>query len=82
MCPSASVFTLSNMNISKSSGSIAIKSYLKHYLGGGKAALGFRPDRIRTLVWMTADSSHRVHLMGVHITFNSVSVVEWPPFGK
>ena len=29
-------------------------------LGGGKAALGFGPDRIGTLVSMATDSSHRV----------------------
>ena len=34
--------TLSNMNISETNGSIATK----FYLGGGKAALGFGPDRI------------------------------------
>ena len=32
-------------------------------LGWGKAALGFRPDRTRTLVTMATDSSHRV-IMG------------------
>ena len=31
--------------------------------GGGKAALGFGPDRIGTLVSMATDSSHRV-IMG------------------
>ena len=34
--------------------------YLKHYWVGEKAALGFRPDRIRTLVSMASESSHRV----------------------
>ena len=29
-------------------------------LGGGKAALGFWPDRIGTLVSMATDGSHRV----------------------
>ena len=43
---------LSNMNISETSGPIAIKFYLKHHLGWGKAALGFGPDRIGTLVSM------------------------------
>ena len=64
-CPSVSVcvLTLSNMNISVASGPIAIKFYLKHHWGGGKAALGFVPDRIRTLVSMATDSSHRV-IMG------------------
>ena len=55
--------TLSNMNISATSRPIATKFYLKHYLGGGKAALGFWPDRIGTLVSMATDSSHRV-IMG------------------
>ena len=41
------VFSLSNMNISETSGPIAIKFYLKHYWGGDKAALNFGPDRIR-----------------------------------
>ena len=39
------------------------KFYLKHHWDGGKAALGFRPDRIGTLVSMTTDSSLRV-IMG------------------
>ena len=54
------VFTLSNMNISKTNGSITTKFYLKHHLGGGLAALGFKPDLIRTLVSMATESSHRV----------------------
>ena len=54
------VFTLSNMNISKTNGSIATQFYLKHHLGVGLAALGFGPDRIRTLVSMATESSHRV----------------------
>ena len=32
------VFTLSNMNISETNGSIATKFYLKHHWGGGLAA--------------------------------------------
>ena len=52
------------MNISATSGLITTKFYLKHHWGGEKAALGFGPDRIRTLVSMaTADSFHRV-IMG------------------
>ena len=58
--PSVCVFTLSNMNISEANGSIATKFYLKHHWGGGKAALGFGPDQIRTLVSMATESSHRV----------------------
>ena len=60
MRPSVCVFTLSNMNISETNGSIATKFYLKHHLGGGLAALGFGPDRIRTLVSMATEGSHRV----------------------
>ena len=52
--------TFSNMNISETSRLIAIKFYPKHHLGGGKASIGFDPDRIRTLVSMATDSSHRV----------------------
>ena len=55
--------TLSNINISETSGPIAIKFYLKHHLGGGKAALGFGADQLRTLVSMATDSPHRV-IMG------------------
>ena len=48
------------MNISETSGPIATKFYLKHHWVGGKDALNFGPDRIRTLVSMATDSSHRV----------------------
>ena len=53
--------TLSNINISETSGPIAIKFYLKHNWGGwsgGKAALGFKQERIRTMVSMATDSSN------------------------
>ena len=56
-------FTLSNMNISATSWPIGMKFYLKHHWDGGKASVGFDPDRIRTLVSMATDSSHRV-IMG------------------
>ena len=56
--PSSS--TISNMNISATSGPITAKFYLKHHWVRGKAALGFRPDRIRTLVSMATESCHRV----------------------
>ena len=36
------------------------KFYLKHHWGDRKAASGFWPDLIRTLVSMATDSSHRV----------------------
>ena len=58
--PSVCASTLSNMNISATSKPIATKFYLKHHWGGGKAVSGFWPDRIRTLVSMATDSSHRV----------------------
>ena len=60
---SVGLFTLSDMNISETSWLIMIKFHLKHHWGGGLAALGFGQDRIRTLVSMATDSSHRV-LMG------------------
>ena len=63
MCVCVSVFTLSNIDISKTCWLIATKFYLNHHWGGGKAALGFGPDRIGTLVSMATDSSHRV-IMG------------------
>ena len=53
-------FTISNKNISATSGPITTKFYLKHHWVGGKAALGFGPDRIRTLVSVATESSHRV----------------------
>ena len=52
--------TISNSNIPATSGPIVTKFHLNHYWGGGKAALGFWPDRIGTLVSMATDSSHRV----------------------
>ena len=51
------------MNISETSGSIVTKFNMKHHWVGGKDALGFGPDRIRTLVSMATDSSLRV-IMG------------------
>ena len=58
--PSVRLLTLSNMNISATSWPIGMQFYLKHHWGGGKASVGFDPDRIRTLVSMATDSSHRV----------------------
>ena len=56
-CPASSTF--SNMNISATIGPITMKFYQKHHWDGGKAALGFGPDQIKTLVSMATDSSHR-----------------------
>ena len=58
--PCVRPFTLSNMNISATSRPIGMKFYLKLHWGGGKASVGFDPDRIRTLVSMAIHSSHRV----------------------
>ena len=54
--------TLLNINISETSGPIATKFYLKHYLGEGKAALCFGPDRIGTLVSLATYSSNRIKM--------------------
>ena len=59
------VSTLSAINISETSGSIAIKFYLKHNCGGwgggggggGFAALDFQTDWIKTVVTMVTDGS-------------------------
>ena len=59
VCPCVRALTLSNMNISATSRPIE----MKHHWGGGKPSVGFDPDRIRTLVSMATDSSHRV-IMG------------------
>ena len=55
---SVRALTLPYMNISASSRLIATKFYLKHHWGGGKAKLGFWPDKIGTLVSMATDSFH------------------------
>ena len=57
------------MNISETSGTIEIKFYLKHHLGGGKAALEFWPYRIGTLVFMATNSSHRVIMGEILLAF-------------
>ena len=45
---------------------MVIKFHQKHHWDGGLTALGFRLDRIRTLVSMATDSSHRV-IMGENL---------------
>ena len=52
--------TISNMNISASSGPITMKFYQKHHWDGGKAVEGFGLDWRKTLVSMATDNSHRV----------------------
>ena len=48
------------MNISATSGLITMKFYQKHHWDGGKAATGFGPDWIKTLVSMATNNCHRV----------------------
>ena len=61
------------MNISETSRPITTKFYLKHHWGGGKAALGFDADQIRSLVSMATDSSQRVIMgKGRHHVFSTV----------
>ena len=60
VCLCVCLKTFSNLNLSATSGPIVAKFYLNLHWGGGKAALGFGPDRIGTLVSMSTDSSHRV----------------------
>ena len=63
VCLAVCLWTISNSNISATIWPIVSKFYLNHHCGGGKAALGFGPDRIGTLLSMATDSSHRV-IMG------------------
>ena len=46
-------------DISEISRLIVIKFHQKHHWGKGLTPVGFGPDRIRTLVSMATDSSHR-----------------------
>ena len=62
------------MNISETSRPITIKFYLKHHWGGGKAALGFGADQIRTLVSMATDSNGYNGEKGV-ITFSRLFLI-------
>ena len=71
-----SVFTLSNMNISTTSGPMATKFDLKHHWGGGKAAFGFGSDQIGTLVSMATDSSHRIIMGKILSTLVSSFLIE------
>ena len=63
VCPSDRASTFSNIDLCETSGPIVINFYLKHHLGGGKAALSLRQNRTRTQFSMATDSSHRV-IMG------------------
>ena len=63
------------MNISETN-RLKIKFHLEHRWGGVKAALGFGPDQIRTLVSMAPDSSHRV-LMRKCCDHSSAFMFDW-----
>ena len=55
--------TLSNISISETSQPIMIEFHQEHHWGRGLTVIGFGLERVRTLVSMATDSSHRV-LMG------------------
>ena len=63
VCSSARASTLSNMKVT--SWPIEITLYLKQHSGGGKAALGFGAEQIRTLVSMATNSSHNYGYNGL-----------------
>ena len=68
VCLSVSLSTFSNKNISTTSKPNSTKLYLKHPLGGGLTAIGFGPGRIRTLVSMATDNSHKGYNGGNLVT--------------
>ena len=74
--PSVHLSTLSNKNFSEISRLIVIKFHLKHHWGRRWTALGFEPVRIRTLVSMSTDSSHRV-IMGKPCDHSSSFIFDW-----
>ena len=76
--PSVRPFTLSNIKISETSRLINIKFHLEHYLGIGKAALGFWPIWIRTLVFM-ASYSCRV-IIGKSCDLSFAFIFDWIVF--
>ena len=74
--PSVRLSTLSNMNISEISWLIVIKFHQKHHWAGGLTPLGYGPDRIRALVSMTTDSSHRV-IRGKPCDHSNSFIFDW-----
>ena len=64
------------MNISETSWPIVIKFHLEHHWVGRLTALGIGLDRIRTLVSMATDSSHRV-IMGLPCDHSSSFIFDW-----
>ena len=77
--PSVRVSVHTFKHIFKTSGPNATKFYLKHHWGEVKAAFGFCQDRIRTLVSMATDSSHRV-IMGKTASSRFLECVSSDPF--
>ena len=51
VCASVRPLTLSNINISTTSGPIVTRFYLKHHWGGGKAAIIFVLGQIGLELW-------------------------------
>ena len=63
VCVSVDIFKLEYLSNQGANHNNILTDKLNHHWGGEKAALGFGPDRIGTLVSMATDSSHRV-IMG------------------
>ena len=74
--PSVRPSTLSNIHISETRRPIIIKFHQKHHWGGGLTVIGFRLDRIRTLVSMATDSYHRV-IMGKPCDHSNSFIFDW-----
>ena len=77
VCPCVSPCVQNFKHISETCWPIIIKFHQKHHWGGGLTALGFRLDRIRTLVSMATDSSHRV-IMGESCDHSSSFIFSSP----
>ena len=65
------------MNISETSWPVAIKFHLEHHWGEGLSVLGFGPDRIRTMISMATDSSHRVKMGKKPCDHSSFFIFDW-----
>ena len=76
LCVSVCLLRFSIINISRNNWPITINFYLKLYWDGRKAALGFGLDRIRTLVSMLTDRSHKV-IMGIYCDHSSTFIFAW-----
>ena len=66
MCVCVCVHNFKHEYLCNQLGPNATKFDLKHHFGGGNDALGFGLDRIRTLVFIATDRSHRV-IMGENV---------------